>query len=131
VIAAGGGGIPVYCHNDGTLMGIEAVIDKDLTASLLANSLKTDTLLDLTAVEKVKLHYGTAQEKEIDMMCLKQANQFLRERHFAPGSMRPKIEAAINFLEAGGKEVIITLPEKAVAALEGKTGTHIAPEGGS
>jgi carbamate kinase len=127
VIAAGGGGIPVSREQDGTLRGVEAVIDKDLTASLLANSLKADTLLDLTAVERVKLNFGRSDEQEISTMCLKQAKQFLCDGHFAPGSMRPKIEAAIQFLEAGGKRVIITLPEKAFDALEGKTGTKIIP----
>jgi carbamate kinase len=127
VIAVGGGGIPVYVAENGNLTGVEAVIDKDLASSLLAISLQADKLLDLTAVEKVRLNFGTLQEKEIGTMPLEQARQFWCEGHFAPGSMGPKIEAAIRFIEAGGNEVIITLPEKALSALEGKTGTHIVP----
>jgi carbamate kinase len=128
VIAVGGGGIPVYVSEKGDLVGVEAVIDKDLASSLLAISLKADKLLDLTAVEKVKLHFGTPAEQKLDKLCLEQAKKFLREGHFAPGSMGPKIEAAIQFLESGGKEVIITLPERALDALQGRTGTHVVPK---
>ena len=128
VVAAGGGGIPVCFAEDGTLEGVEAVVDKDLASSLLATAIQADKLLDLTAVEKVKLYFGSDKERAIDSMTVEQAKQYLTEDHFAPGSMGPKIEAAIGFLERGGKEVIITLPEKALEALRGKTGTHIYPQ---
>jgi carbamate kinase len=127
VIAAGGGGIPVCVSEDGSLVGVEAVIDKDLTSSLLATALRADRWLNLTATEKVKLHFGMAHEKEIDTMSVSQAKHYLAEGHFTPGSMGPKIEAAIGFLERGGRAVIITLPEQARAALRGQTGTHILP----
>jgi len=127
VIAVGGGGIPVYVADDGTLLGVEAVIDKDLASSVLAAAIGAEKLLDLTAVEKAKLNFGTPEERDIDSMSVSEAKKYLAEGHFAPGSMGPKIEAAIRFLESGGREVIITLPEKAIAALRGETGTHIYP----
>jgi len=127
VIAAGGGGIPVALAEDGTLVGVEAVVDKDLTSSLLATALRADRLLDLTAVERVKLDFGTPRERDIERMTLDEARRYLAEGHFAPGSMGPKIEAAIAFLERGGREVIITRPEVALAAYRGRTGTHIYP----
>jgi len=127
VIVAGGGGIPVARAEDGTLVGIEAVVDKDLASSLLATALRADRLLDLTAVEKVKLDFGTPRERDIERMTLDEARRYLAEGQFAPGSMGPKIEAAIAFLERGGREVIITRPETALAAFRGHTGTHIYP----
>ncbi len=127
VVAAGGGGIPVAAE-DGTLVGIEAVVDKDLASSLLATALRADRLLDLTAVETVKLHFGTPGERPLERMTLAEARHYLAEGHFAPGSMGPKIEAAIAFLERGGREVIITRPELAAAAFRGQAGTHIFPE---
>ncbi len=128
VIVAGGGGIPVALAEDGTLVGIEAVVDKDLASSLLATALRADRLLDLTAVEKVKLNFGTPQERDIERMTLAEARRYLAEGHFAPGSMGPKIEAAIAFLQGGGREVIITRPEVVLAAFRGHTGTHIYPD---
>ncbi|GBC83318.1 Carbamate kinase 1 [bacterium HR10] len=127
VVAAGGGGIPVAV-GDGRLVGIEAVVDKDLASSLLATALRADRLLDLTAVETVKLHFGTPRERAIERMTLAEARHYLAEGHFAPGSMGPKIEAAIAFLQRGGREVIITRPELAAAAFRGQAGTHIYPE---
>lgn len=128
VIAVGGGGIPVTLTEEGDLMGVEAVVDKDLASSLLAIALRADRLLDLTAVEKVKLHFGTPKERDISRMTLSEARRYLAEGHFAPGSMGPKIEAAIAFLERGGREVIITRPDVVVAAFRGHTGTHLYPD---
>jgi carbamate kinase len=127
VIAVGGGGIPVYVADDGTLAGVEAVVDKDLASSVLATAIGADRFLNVTAVEKVKLHFGTAEEQDIEAMSLEQAKSYLAENHFAAGSMKPKIEAAVKFLEDGGREVVITLPERIMAALEDETGTHIYP----
>jgi carbamate kinase len=128
VIAAGGGGIPVCAGDDGTLRGIEAVVDKDLASSLLAVNLGATRILDLTAVERVQLNFGQPTETDLESLTAAEARQYLAEGHFAPGSMGPKIEAAIDFLEHGGREVIITRPEKAVEAFQGRTGTHVYPD---
>lgn len=125
VIAAGGGGIPVIHREDGTLKGVPAVIDKDRTAAILAKDVKADTLMILTAVEKVSLNYGKEEQKELDKLTVKEAKKYLKQGHFPEGSMGPKIEAAISFLEDGGKEVIICALEKADESLKGKTGTRI------
>lgn len=130
VIAAGGGGIPVYAVENGTLVGVEAVVDKDLASSNLAVELCVNRILDLTSVERVMLDFGTPKERPLDSLTVKEAKAYLAAGHFAPGSMRPKIEAAIRFLEQGGREVIVTTPEKAVDAYEGRAGTHIVPDGG-
>jgi carbamate kinase len=125
VVAVGGGGIPVVLKEDGTLIGADAVIDKDLATSLLAAELKADLLIISTAVEKVCLNYKKPNQKDLDRVTLAEAKQYLAEGHFAPGSMKPKIEAVIEFLENGGKEAIITDPPHLVQAVEGKTGTRI------
>lgn len=127
VIAAGGGGIPVCYNEDGTLQGIEGVIDKDRASAVLARDIEAELLLILTGVEKVFLNFGTLLQKELDKITVAEARQFLAEGHFPPGSMGPKIEAAISFLEAGGKEVIITSIDKAHEAVLGKAGTKIIP----
>ena len=128
VITIGGGGIPVVAEEDGTLHGIPAVIDKDHAASMLATRLKADLLMITTSVEKVAINYRLADETWLDQMTLTEAKQYLAEgTHFAAGSMAPKIEATINFLENGGQEVIITTPDCLEDALAGKTGTHITP----
>ena len=127
VIAAGGGGIPVIYREDKTLKGVPAVIDKDLASAVLATEIKADTLLILTAVEKVLLHHHTPQEKALDTLTVKEAQKYLKEGHFPPGSMGPKIEAAVHFLTHGGKEVIIGSIEKAKDAFEGRSGTRIIP----
>jgi carbamate kinase len=127
VIAAGGGGIPVYHNENGTLQGIEGVIDKDRASAVLARDIQAELLLILTGVEKVALNFGTLLQKELDRITLSEARQFLAEGHFPPGSMGPKIEAAISFLESGGKEVIITSIDKAYEAVKGKAGTKIIP----
>ena len=126
VIACGGGGIPVSVTADGSLVGVEAVVDKDLTSSVLAGAIGVDTILDLTAVERVKLHFGSPEERDLDTLTVADAKKYLAAGHFAPGSMGPKIEAAINFLEQGGGKVIITLPEKALDAWDGRAGTHVS-----
>ena len=122
VVAVGGGGIPVVEDERGNLQGAAAVIDKDLATSLLASELKADLLIISTAVEKVCLNYRKPDQKDIDRMTLAEAKRYLAEGHFAPGSMKPKIEAIVEFLEAGGKQALITDPQHLVPALEGKTG---------
>jgi len=126
VIAVGGGGIPVI-EKDGELKGTTAVIDKDYASSLLAIGIKADLFLISTAVEKVALNFGKPNQKLLDKMTLKEAREYYEEGHFPPGSMGPKIQAVINFLERGGKEAIITNPENIERALQGKAGTHILP----
>ena len=127
VVAVGGGGIPVARTESGDLVGMEAVIDKDRATCLLAKNLEAEILVISTAVPKVALHYGKPNQKDIDRMTVAEAKHYLVEGHFAPGSMKPKIEAAIEFLESGGSEVVITEPELLEDALDGKTGTHIVP----
>jgi len=124
VIGVGGGGIPVVKEKN-FLKGVEAVIDKDLASSLLASNINAELLLISTNVEKVFLNYNKPNQKGIDRMTVKDAKKYLSEGHFPPGSMGPKIEAGIRFLEKGGKEVIITSPECIGDALKNKTGTHI------
>jgi len=125
VVAVGGGGIPVIEDEKGHLKGAAAVIDKDLATSLLARDLKADLLIISTAIEKVCLNYRKPDQKNIDRMTLAEAKRYLAEGHFAPGSMKPKIEAIIEFLESGGKQALITDPQHLVPALEGKSGTWI------
>jgi len=125
VIGVGGGGIPVVEDEQGHLVGVEAVIDKDFVSALLANSLEADLLLISTAVEKVALHYNTPQQRWLDSMTLAEAKRYLEEGHFGKGSMEPKIRAIIQFLERGGKVALITDPENIERALLGETGTRI------
>ena len=125
-IAVGGGGIPVVADEDGDLRGTAAVIDKDLASALLATLVGADLLLISTAVEQVALHFGTPDQQWIDQMTLAEAKQYLAEGvHFAEGSMAPKMRAVVRFLEAGGKEALITNPENLEAAMAGTTGTRI------
>jgi carbamate kinase len=129
VVTAGGGGIPVVAGEDGDLEGVAAVIDKDLASAMLANALDADLLLISTAVEKVALHYGTASQRWVDEMTLAEARGYLEEGiHFAGGSMAPKIQAIVNYLEGGGCEAIITDPDNVERALKGETGTRITAE---
>ncbi|MCB9446009.1 MAG: carbamate kinase [Ardenticatenaceae bacterium] len=126
VITVGGGGIPVVSDKEGNLQGVAAVIDKDFASALLASNIGADVFIISTAVEKVALNFGKPNQKWLDNITLAEAKQYLAEgTHFAKGSMAPKIQAAINFLEAGGKEVIITDPQNLERALNGETGTHI------
>jgi len=127
VIAVGGGGIPVVDTGDGEYRGIAAVIDKDYACSLLAREVKADLFLIATAVEKVAMNYGTPEQKWIDRMTLAEAVKLLAEgTHFAKGSMAPKIQAIVWYLEAGGKQALITNPQNIGRALRGETGTWIA-----
>jgi carbamate kinase len=127
VITVGGGGIPVVEDEAGNLTGIAAVIDKDFASSLLATSIGADLLMISTAVEKVALNFGKPDQRWIDRMTVTEAKRYMDEGHFAPGSMRPKIQASLWFLENGGKETIIPSPENIQRALAGVTGTHIVP----
>ncbi|HSD84904.1 MAG TPA: carbamate kinase [Anaerolineae bacterium] len=129
VITVGGGGIPVIDTGQGDYAGIAAVIDKDFASSLLARQINADLFLISTAVEKVALNFGKPDEQWIDKMTLAEAKQYLAEgKHFAKGSMAPKIQAIIWYLEAGGKQALITNPENIGRALKGETGTWIVNE---
>ena len=125
VIAAGGGGIPVYVEKDGTLEGVDAVIDKDRASALLANQISAEMLIILTNIDKVALNYGRQNQKLIDEMTASDAEEYLRQGHFPPGSMGPKIEAAIAFLRNGGTKVVVSSIEKASEAVFGNAGTVI------
>lgn len=127
VITVGGGGIPVIENEKGELEGIAAVIDKDYASSLLASSVKADLFLIATAVDKVYLNYGKPNQQGIDKMTVAEAKQYIAEGHFAKGSMLPKIQAIIWFLESGGGQAVITDPENIARALKGETGTLIVP----
>lgn len=129
VVAAGGGGIPVRRGEQGTLAGLEAVVDKDWAASVLALAIGADRILDLTGVDCVKLDMGGAHERDLRALTPDEARRHLDDGQFAEGSMRPKIEAALHFVEGGGREVIITSPEHAQSALLGRAGTRIAAQG--
>ncbi len=124
VIAAGGGGIPVVDKN-GVYHGVEAVVDKDRASSLLANKLDLETLIISTDTDKVYLNFKKTNQLALDNISLAQAKKYFEENHFLAGSMGPKVEAAIDFLSKGGRQVIITSPELISEALNGKTGTHI------
>ncbi len=126
VVCVGGGGIPVI-EEDGEYRGVSAVIDKDLASSLLAEGIKAVIFLISTQVDAVYLDYGKPYARKIEKMTVKEAEKYLKEGHFPPGSMGPKIEAGIKFLSSGGKRVIITNPFYMVEALEGKKGTEIVP----
>jgi carbamate kinase len=125
VVGVGGGGIPVIEKENGDLIGVEAVIDKDFGSSVLANLIKADLFLITTAVEKVALNFNKPNQVWLDKMSLEEAKQYQAEGHFAKGSMGPKISAIIRFLEAGGKEALITDPQNISRALRGETGTWI------
>jgi carbamate kinase len=126
VITVGGGGIPVIDQGDGVYTGTAAVIDKDYASSLLARLIDADLFLISTAVEKVSLNYGKPDQQTIDRMTLSEAKAYLAEgKHFAKGSMAPKIQAVIWFLEGGGEGAIVTNPENIGRALKGETGTWI------
>ncbi|HPA55515.1 MAG TPA: carbamate kinase, partial [Bacillota bacterium] len=126
VITAGGGGIPVIENEDGSLTGIAAVIDKDLAAERLAEDINADILMILTEVEKVSINFRKPDQKDLSLLTSAEAEQYIEEGHFAPGSMLPKIQAAVKFVKAnpGGKAIITSL-YKAVDALEGNAGTTI------
>lgn len=126
VVTCGGGGIPVVENEDGTLEGVAAVIDKDYAAELLAEQIDADALVILTEVEKVAINWGMPEQKDLDHMTLEEAKRYCEEGHFAPGSMLPKVQAGMKFVTANpGKKAIITSLNKAIEALNGKTGTVI------
>ena len=126
VITVGGGGIPVSRAEDGSLHGAEAVIDKDFAAELLAESLDADLLIILTAVEKVCINFNTPEQEQISEMTVSQAREYIAQGQFAPGSMLPKVEACIEYVEAYPEgRALITSLECAAAGLRGETGTVI------
>lgn len=128
VVSVGGGGIPVIDKGHRDLAGVAAVIDKDYASGLLAHLLNADLFLISTAVEKVALDFGRPDQRWVDRMTLAEAKRYLAEgTHFAQGSMAPKVQAIVRFLEAGGKQALITNPENIGRALQGKTGTWIVP----
>jgi carbamate kinase len=124
VIASGGGGIPVI-QEDGKLVGVEAVIDKDLAGERLAEVVKADTFVILTDVEIAKLNFGKPGEKPVHHMTISEAKQYLKDGHFLAGSMGPKVRACVRFIEAGGQRAVITSLDKVLDGLDGKTGTEI------
>ena len=127
VIAGGGGGIPVIRGPNGVRTGIAAVIDKDSTSAHMANVLGIETLMILTAVPKVAIHFGTDKQEYLDRVTLREIRKYQDEGHFPAGSMGPKIGAAIRFLEGGGERVIIGKIDEAMQALNGESGTRIVP----
>lgn len=127
VISCGGGGIPVVENMDGTLEGVAAVIDKDFAAELLAEQVEADVLMILTEVEKVAINFNKPNQEDLSNLNLADAVKYIEEGQFAPGSMLPKVEAAMKFVRAfPNKKAIITSLDKAIDALEGKTGTVIS-----
>jgi carbamate kinase len=127
VIAVGGGGIPVVQDERGDLIGTEAVIDKDYASALLANSLRADVFVISTAVEKVAINYNKPDQQWLDRMTLAEAKRYQAEGHFHKGSMGPKIEACISFLERGGQSAVISNPQNLGRAVKGETGTWLVP----
>jgi carbamate kinase len=128
VIAGGGGGVPVVRDERGVRKGVEAVIDKDLTTAHMANVLGIEEMVILTAVSRVAIHFGSADQQELDTVSVSQVRRYLEEGHFPAGSMGPKIEAAIKFIEGGGKRAIIGHLNEALPAIKGETATHILPD---
>jgi carbamate kinase len=125
VVAAGGGGIPVIINGRGLYEGIEAVIDKDFAASLIAREVKVDLFIVLTGIERVCLNFGKPDQQEVPLMTVDEAQKYLEEGQFPPGSMGPKIQAAIDYIRAGGREVLITKASHLKAALLKRSGTRI------
>jgi carbamate kinase len=127
VVAAGGGGIPVVKQDDGALHGVDAVIDKDLASSLLASALGADVFAISTGVEKVCVNYRKPDERPLSRISAAEAKRYLAEGQFAAGSMKPKVEAVVRFVEGGGREALITDPKHLLAAFAGQAGTWIVP----
>lgn len=130
VIAGGGGGIPVIRGSNGVRRGVEAVIDKDLTTAHMGNVLGISLMIILTAVPKVAINFGTPHQSELDHVTMRELRKLHGEGHFPPGSMGPKIEATLRFLESGGERVIIASLDEAMPALRGEAGTHIVADDG-
>jgi len=127
MITCGGGGIPVYRNDRGELRSLNAVIDKDLASSLLAAKLGADLFIISTGVEKVALNFNTPLQQNLDRMSLVQALEYMAAGEFAEGSMKPKMQAVINFLQMGGPQALITNPKNLSKAIAGETGTWITP----
>lgn len=127
VIACGGGGIPVIRDEQGSLLGIAAVIDKDHASSLLARELRADLFIISTGVSHVALDFNTPEQRSLDRLTIKEAERYIEEGHFAPGSMLPKIQAAVDFVRLGGPQALITDPHHLHLALRGHAGTRIVP----
>lgn len=127
VVAAGGGGMPVYEDHRGCLEGVDAVVDKDLASALLATEIGAKELVILTATEKVSLNFNKPDQIDLDRMTVAEARQYQADGHFPPGNMGPKVDAALRYLEAGGKRVVITSAEKLRPAFREETGTIITP----
>lgn len=127
VVGVGGGGIPVVEDEAGMIHGVEAVIDKDFGSSVLATLIDADLFVISTAVEKVAINYNKPNQQWLDQMTVAEAKKFIEEGHFAKGSMLPKIQAILRFLENGGRKALITNPENIGRALRGETGTWIVP----
>ncbi|MBT6442083.1 MAG: carbamate kinase, partial [Alphaproteobacteria bacterium] len=130
VIAGGGGGIPVIRGAKGVRHGVSAVVDKDLTSALMGNILGIETFMILTATPKVAINFGKPDQQFLDRVTLSEIKALNAEGHFPPGSMGPKIDASIRFIEGGGERVIIADLEQAMDALNGNTGTHIVRDNG-
>lgn len=128
VIAVGGGGIPVVRNGENELVGVNAVIDKDRASALLAGKIHADYLMISTAVEQVCLHFNTPNEVKLSHISMKEAQQYLEGGEFAPGSMAPKVEACIDFIDRGGKKAFITTPANMLKAIEGLAGTVITKQ---
>ena len=127
VVGVGGGGIPVVQDEAGMMSGVEAVIDKDFASALLASQIGADLLLISTAVTQIGINYNQPDQEWIDQMTLAQAKEYMEQGHFAKGSMEPKVQAIVDYLEAGGKEALVTDPANIERALAGETGTRIVP----
>lgn len=125
LIAAGGGGIPAYYDGHDNIKGVEAVIDKDYTSSLLAGELKADLFIILTNVDFVSTNFGKKSQRNLTKVRSKEVRRYYDKGHFPPGSMGPKIKAALDFIENGGRQVVITSPQELTRALRGLSGTHI------
>ena len=126
VILCGGGGVPVVRNPEGNLPGVPAVIDKDLAAEKVAEQIEADVLMILTEVEQVAIHFHTPQQKNLDILTCEEAEKYMEEGHFAPGSMLPKVQAAVAFVRSKpGRRAIITSLEKAKEALDGRAGTQV------
>lgn len=128
VVAGGGGGIPIRRDPDGRYIGVEAVVDKDLTSSVLATDIGADLLIILTAVPQVYVHFGTPDQRALGAVTLEEIEALQAEGHFPRGSMGPKVEAVIRYLKNGGKRALITDPESLPRAIEGRAGTHFVGE---
>lgn len=128
VVAGGGGGIPVFVEEDGSLEGMDAVIDKDLGSAVIAREIGAGILGILTSVDRVSLHFGTSRQRDLNTCRLSEMKRYYEDGHFPAGSMGPKIRAAIEFLESGGELVTITSFEHARSAIDGEAGTRIIPD---